>query len=430
MLNKIRTRFAPSPTGPLHVGGARTALFNYLFAKQNKGKFILRIEDTDKERSKKEFENSILESLKWLGLNWNEGPFYQSQRNDIYVNYAKKLLKKGLAYVEKGNKGTDKAIIYHNPKETVEFKDIIRGPICFKPDTQKDIVLIKSDGSAAYNFAVVVDDAEMEITHVIRGEDHIPNTPKQIPLYKALGFKIPKFCHLPLILGSDKSKMSKRHGAVSVMEYKNQGYLPEALINFLGLLGWNPGDDKELFSMNELIRIFSLEKIQKGGAVFNIEKLDWFDKEYNKNIPKKEFNERVSDYLGKGHEKWKKDNPKKWEGIVNTRKTTMRRVPDIKNILETASQKPNYPKSLLKTPQYIDETIKLLEALSPQSFSKEEVKKAIWDYAEKEGRGNVLWPFRVALTGLEKSPDPFSVAEILGKKETLERLEHAKKINS
>ncbi|MBU1178910.1 glutamate--tRNA ligase [Patescibacteria group bacterium] len=429
MTKKIRTRIAPSPTGFLHIGTARTALFNYLFAKQNNGKFILRIEDTDKERSKKEFEENILEGLKWLGLNWDEGPFYQSQRNNIYVKYAQKLLKSNLAHKEGG------AIIFKNTQEAIEFEDIIRGLIRFEPDSQKDIVLIKSDGSATYNFAAVVDDKEMKITHVIRGEDHISNTPKQVALYKALDFEIPKFCHLPLILGPDKSKMSKRHGAISVAEYKEKGYLPEALINFLALLGWNPGDDREIFNIDELLKIFSLEKAQKGGAVFNIDKLNWFNKEYLKKTPTKELAEKLKKFVSDDWRNKINSNPEYWIKITELEKDRITTLSDMGEGIEFFLNKPVFPKALLvwkkednpsKVNEYLDNLIKLLSDLNESSFTKKEIKNVVWGYSEKRGRGNVLWPFRVALTGRDKSPDPFSVAEILGKKETLERLESAK----
>ena len=413
---RIRTRFAPSPTGPFHVGSARTALFNYLFARQNKGEFILRIEDTDKERSKKEYEKNILESMEWLELNWDEGPFYQSQRNNVYLDYAQKLLKSGSAYKE------GEAIIYKNPGKAIEFEDIVRGSIRFEPETQKDIVLIKSDGTATYNFAVVVDDAEMKITHVIRGEDHIPNTPKQIPLFKALNFEIPKFCHLPLILGPDKSKLSKRHGATSVIEFKKMGYLNEAFLNFLALLGWNPGNDKELFNLDELIKNFSLGKIQKGGAVFNIEKLNWFNGRYIKKMNTNELSEKLTGFAPK---EWTKDF-KLFKKVVELEKERLTVLGDIKKGTDFFFNKPKYSKSLLRTPQYIDEVIKLLSNIPNESFSKEKIKNAVWGYAEEQGRGNVLWPFRIALAGKIKSPDPFSIAEILGKKETLKRLEYAK----
>jgi len=289
----IRTRFAPSPTGHLHIGGARTALFCYLFSRQNNGKFILRIEDTDKERSKQEYTTGILEGLKWLGLEWDEGPFFQTQRTTTYRKYLEKLLEEGKAYrcfctkeelesqrqyymsIGKAPRYNGKCSSYteqeqqkmieegrpfvvrlRSTEQKIEFNDLVKGKIEFPADTVGDISLSKGMDSPLYNFAVVVDDYEMQITHVIRGEDHIPNTPKQIAIAKALNLPSPEYGHLPLILGPDKSKMSKRHGATAVIDYKKEGFLPEALINFLALLGWNPGDNREVFDINQLISIY------------------------------------------------------------------------------------------------------------------------------------------------------------------------------
>jgi len=238
-IKKPRVRIAPSPTGPLHIGTARTALFNYLFAKKHGGKFILRIEDTDLERSDQKYEKDILESLKWLGLDWDE-LYKQSERIKIYEKYLKKLLDSGQAYY-------DEIIWFKNPNKKVVFNDLIRGKIEFDSALFGDFSLAKDLKKPLYNFAVVIDDWEMKISQVIRGEDHIPNTPKQILIYEALNLPIPQFAHLPLILGPDKTKLSKRHGAVSISDYREQGYLPEALINFMVMLGWNPGNDRELF---------------------------------------------------------------------------------------------------------------------------------------------------------------------------------------
>ena len=311
MEKNIRTRYAPSPTGLLHIGNARSALFSYIFAKKNDGSFVLRIEDTDKERSKKEYENIILEDLKWLGINWDEGPYRQSEREDLYKKYIERLLTENKAYycycspdeleaqrqdqMSRGiapkynrtcsNKPLDKSKPYvirlrvmDNKK--IKFNDIIRGNIEVNSDTIGDIVIAKNETTPLYNLAVVIDDYEMSITHVIRGEDHIPNTPKQILIAEALGIEHPKYAHLPLVLGTDKSKLSKRHGAVSVTEYKNMGYLPEAMVNFMAYLGWNPGTEREIYEMEDLIKDFSIEKIQKSGAVFNIQKLDHINAYY------------------------------------------------------------------------------------------------------------------------------------------------------
>ena len=300
---KVRVRFAPSPTGNLHVGSARTALFNWLFARGNKGKFLLRVEDTDIERSKEEFLEEILNSLKWLGMDWDEEPMHQSKRLDVYRKKAQELLKADLAYEQEGrihdkdgNVTTDsdrikqKAIIFKVPRgEKIAFDDLVHGKIEVDTDTIKDQVMIKSDGFPTYNFACVIDDADMDITHIIRGDDHISNTPKQILFYKALKLKLPQFVHIPLILGTDKSRMSKRHGATSIREYKEQGFLHEALVNFIALLGWAPGGDREIMALNDIIKEFSLENIKKAGGVFDVEKLKWMNGEYINKLTDEEF---------------------------------------------------------------------------------------------------------------------------------------------
>ena len=318
----VVSRFAPSPTGYLHLGNARTAIFSYLFARHYGGKFILRIEDTDRERSTKEFENMLIEDLKWLGLDWDE--FYrQSERFDIYREYAQRLVESGHAYPcfctveeleEERKKAEEKGVPYRYSgkcraltREEVEslkesgkpytirfkvpegrvvvFEDLIKGHIAINVDDFGDFVIVRSDGTPTYNFVVVVDDALMGVTHVIRGEDHIPNTPKQILIYEALNFQVPKFAHLPVILGEDRSKLSKRHGAVSVRNYREEGYIPEALFNYLCLLGWSPPEEgKEIFSKEELISIFRLEDINSSPAVFNKEKLRWMNGVYIREV--------------------------------------------------------------------------------------------------------------------------------------------------
>ncbi|MBI4313740.1 MAG: glutamate--tRNA ligase, partial [Candidatus Omnitrophica bacterium] len=276
----VRVRFAPSPTGYLHIGSARTALFNWLYARHHKGTMILRVEDTDKVRSKNEFLDEIMRSLKWLGLHWDEGPIFQSRRFDRYREIAQGLLKAGAAYEEKG------AIIFRViAGETLRFNDLVHGEIAFESQTLKDQVLMKGDGAPAYNFACVVDDSDMEISHVIRGDDHISNTPKQLILYRALKWEPPAFAHIPLILGEDRSRMSKRHGATAIDEYRKAGYLPEALVNFISLLGWSPGGDREMLSIQEIVDAFDLGRAGHTGAAFNVEKLNWMNGEYLKNIP-------------------------------------------------------------------------------------------------------------------------------------------------
>jgi glutamyl-tRNA synthetase len=276
----VRVRFAPSPTGFLHIGSARTALFNWLFARHEKGVFVFRVEDTDKERSKDEFLQEIISSMKWLGMDWDEGPYYQTKRIDVYRDYARRLLKEGKAYEAEGTLGGEKAIILTMPKDIMVMEDIVHGKVTFDMNLQKDLVLMKSDGFPAYNFACVIDDDDMKITHVIRGDDHISNTPKQLAVYKALAIDPPKFAHIPMILGTDRSRMSKRHGATSISEYRQMGFLPDALVNYISLLGWAPSDDKEILPIAQIIKEFSLEKVGKTGAAFDINKLIWMNGEY------------------------------------------------------------------------------------------------------------------------------------------------------
>ncbi|MDD5097374.1 MAG: glutamate--tRNA ligase [Candidatus Omnitrophica bacterium] len=277
----VRVRFAPSPTGNLHIGGGRTALFNWLFAQSQNGKFVLRIEDTDQERSKKEFVDEILFSLKWLGFNWDE-LYYQSQRFDRYRMHADNLLKKGLAYIEKSPEGKE-AIIFKVLPQKISVNDLIRGKIEFDASLIKDQVLIKSDGTPTYNFACVVDDAEMNITHIIRGDDHISNTPKQMLFYSALGFALPEFAHLPLIMGVDGGRLSKRTGATAISDYRKMGYLSEALLNYLLLLSWAPGDNREVVSISEAVKLFDIKNVNKTAATFDLKKLDWMNNQYLKN---------------------------------------------------------------------------------------------------------------------------------------------------
>ncbi|PIV66369.1 MAG: glutamate--tRNA ligase, partial [Nitrospirae bacterium CG01_land_8_20_14_3_00_44_22] len=310
----IRVRFAPSPTGHLHIGGARTALFNYLFARHNNGKFILRIEDTDRTRSTEEYIEAIIEGMKWLKLEWDEGPFRQTDRFDVYRSYVDKLLREDKAYYcccspEELEQRRKEALAQGKPQKydgrcrnltkiqdsrfkiqeknpAIRFKmpqegqtvvnDMIRGQVTFKNDQLDDLIIMRSDGTPTYNFTVVVDDVDMKITHIIRGDDHLNNTPKQLHIYKALGYEIPLFAHLPMILGADKARLSKRHGATSVMAYKEMGYLPDALVNYLVRLGWSYGD-QEVFTREELIKHFSFENIGKSSAVFNPEKLIWLN---------------------------------------------------------------------------------------------------------------------------------------------------------
>ncbi len=435
-------RVAPSPTGNLHVGLARVALFNYLFAKRHGGKFLLRIEDTDRERSKREFEKDILDSLAWLGLG-HEGFCRQSDRTDIYRNHLTRLLETDKAYLSREPKKDDPGILVEvvrlrNRGGNIEFTDMIRGDISLDTTELGDFVIARNINDPLYHLAVVVDDFEAGITHVIRGEDHISNTPRQILIQEALGFPRPLYAHLPLLLAPDRSKLSKRHGAVSLSEYRNEGFLPEALLNYLAFLGWNPGDNREILSLHELGELFSLEQVQKGGAIFDMEKLRWYNREYLKRSPSSLIEaievflpEEVRSAEGYTQERLTRVIPTLLERIATLREVS---ILGKEGELSYVFSEPSYPTEKLywkderdpvKTHERLLAVRSLLENLSEQSFSAEETKEVLWGYAEKEGKGSVLWPLRVALSGKDKSPDPFTLAGILGKKETLIRIDSA-----
>ena len=297
MPKEIKTRFAPSPTGLLNFASVRTALFNYLFAKKNNGKFALRIEDTDKERSKKEFEDDIVSGLKWLKLDWDEF-LRQSDRLDLYKKYLKKLVDDGYAFVSTEEEGARKEVIrFKNPGGRIHFDDLIRGRVEMDLTDLGNFVIAKDLKEPLYHVAVVVDDFETGITHVIRGEDHISNTPRQILIQRAIGAVQPIYAHLPLLLGKDKSKLSKRHGAEPLSAYREKGYITHAILNFAGLLGWHPVDEREILSLDELIGLFSIERVQKGGAVCDFEKLNWFNREYIKRLSLDELAAMAKEYI-------------------------------------------------------------------------------------------------------------------------------------
>lgn len=442
-INQVtRVRFAPSPTGFLHVGSARTALFNFLFAKKYSGKMVLRIEDTDRERSKKEYEDDILLGLKWLSITHDE--FYrQSERADIYKKHLKKLIDVGTAYLSKEEKTDEnkrgEVIRFKNPGTIVTFQDIIRGEISFDTKELGDFVIAKDMESPLYHFAVVADDFDMGITHIIRGEDGISNTPRQILIQEALGAPRPQYAHIPFILASDRSKLSKRHGAVSITEYQKLGFLPEALVNFLALIGWNPGDERELFSLEELTQEFSLENVQKGGAIFNLEKLRWMNKEYIKKIPRNEFKKNTTKFLPDSIKNLPEFSEERLAVLLEILGERMSTFGDIVTMAEEGEleyffKAPEYPKEKLlwkdetdykKTQTRLNHTASLLENLNSKLFTTEKIKETLWNYATEEGRGQVLWPMRYALSGKDKSPDPFVLAGMFGKDETIKRLKQA-----
>ncbi|GMQ95202.1 MAG: glutamate--tRNA ligase [Patescibacteria group bacterium] len=435
----VVTRFAPSPTGVLHVGSARTALFNFLFARKHGGKFILRMEDTDKKRSKREYDDDILEGLSWLGIAYDT-LYRQSERGNIYKKHLEKLVANGYAYISKEESKEEgkrsEVVRFKNPNRKVAFKDIVRGDIEFDTTELGNFVIAKDMETPLYHLAVVVDDLDMGVTHVIRGEDGISNTPRQILIQEALGAPRPLYAHIPLILAPDRSKLSKRHGAVSVVEFREKGYLPEALVNFLALIGWNPGDEREIFTIDELIKEFSLENVQKGGGVFNVGKLDWVNKEHIKKLSADKLKKNIIKHLPDNIKKLDGYNERTMEKIIPIIVEHINRFGEVEEMAERGElgyffERPEYEKekiawkedSLSDAKRHINKIVGLLQNIEP--FTIETVKDAIWDYATEQGRGSVLWPMRYALSGRSKSPDPFTLSAALGKKESIERLEAA-----
>lgn len=430
---------APSPTGHLHIGTARTALFNYLFARKHKGTFIMRIEDTDKERSKKEYEDEILQGLEWLGMTW-DALYRQSDRATLYREYLERAIQKNHAYLSREESKMRpgeyvEVVRLKNPNKTVSFHDEIRGEISFDTTELGDFVIARSLDDALYHFTVVVDDHEMHVTHVIRGEDHISNTPRQILIQEAIGAERPMYAHLPLILAPDKSKLSKRHGAVMLSEYERQGFIKESLINYLVLLGWNPGTDRELFLLKELIEAFDLSGIQKSGAVFNIEKLSWFNKEYLTSYSDDAFLTYIENAIPKNIIDMPQFNSERLQKLLPLIRERSCTRSDVTRDFDAgeydfAFLAPTQDASLIKWKEDMNvrETLSRLQKLAeyiaqmPEEISVEQVKSYIWDYAVEVGKGKVLWPLRVSLTGRERSPDPFTVIHILGSAEAYKRV--------
>lgn len=454
---KVITRFAPSPTGYFHAGSYRTALFSWIYARQNKGRFILRIEDTDKERSKKEYEENIIESLEWLGLEYDD--FYrQSDRTDIYKKYIHQMIASGHAYVSdetaknaeylksatKEGRQVDPSqlrssvIRFKNPNKKVIFDDIIRGKIEFDTTELGDFVIAKSEDEPVFHLVVVIDDHEMGITHIIRGEDHISNTPRQILIFEAIGAQVPRYAHLPLVLAADKSKLSKRNGGVPVTKYRQEGFLAEALVNYLTLIGWHPADDREVLTPDELIASFTLDRVQKSGAVFDEEKLKWFNRQYILKLSEESFIEHAVPFLPE----WivpKSDTFKKLIPVLRDKITTFAEIATMlapQGELAFVHKAGEYKApSLLwkKNPDaraavlHLSKVVEIISTLpdSPSGYTADAIKSALWPYVEASGKGDVLWPLRMALTGQEKSPDPFIATALLGKDESLHRINEA-----
>lgn len=423
MSEKIVVRIPPSPTGYFHIGRARTALFNFLFAKKHGGEIVFRIEDTDKERSKKEYEEDIIESLAWLGITYDNGPFRQSERGDIYKKYVEQMIVDGTAYVSIEEGGENKEVIrFKNPNKQIVFDDMIRGEISFDTTDLKDFVIARNIDDPLYHLTVVVDDHEMGVTHVIRGEDGISNTPRQILLQEAIGATRPKYAHVPLLLAPDKTKMSARHGAVSLRDFKSNGYLPEAMVNYLALLGWNPGTEQEIFTMEELVDKFDIAQVQKGGAVFDEKKLRWVNREHLRKMSSADLHRVIADKLLNllpGVE-----IPESVLELVSER---IENYSDIDKLvregeLDWFTQEPELDngKILWKDTSKTDTLRHLEKAVEIIAKSGD-----LMAYAEEAGKGSVLWPVRYALSGKEKSPDPLTLIKILGVDKSIERIKKA-----
>lgn len=433
--DKVVVRIPPSPTGNLNIGSARTALFNYIFAKKNNGKVVFRSEDTDKKRSKKEFEENILDGLDWLGIKFGDTIYRQSERTEIYKKHLEKMIDSDLAYVSKEEPDEEgkrsEVIRFRNTNEVITFTDLIRGEISFDTTELEDFVIAKSLEEPLYHLAVVVDDFEMGVTHIIRGEDGISNTPRQILIQRAIGAPQPKYAHLPLVLNKQRKKLSKRDGVKSISEYRDEGYFPEAIINYLALIGWNPGTDQEVFSMDELTLEFDFSGVQKAGAIYDEEKLNWFNKIYLQKIDDKTIAENIGEYIPE-------ISSDMLHRMIPTLKERLNVYRDILIMKESGDL--NY---YINTPEYNIENLYWKKSANPSnakihlSFiieklknineidSVETVKNLIWEYAEEKGKGDVLWPTRYALSGVDRSPDPFSLIYILGKDESISRLEKA-----
>lgn len=472
MNNKVVTRFAPSPTGFMHVGNVRTALYAWLLAKKDGGQFILRIEDTDKEREVEGSIEHIQKSLKWLGLNWDQGPdiggpyapYIQSERLELYKKYADILIEKGFAYADpyseaeiedfrKKAEAEKKPFLYreHRPENPpkwdgsmpLRFKvkelkrtawsDIVWGELSAGPEALDDFILIKSDGYPTYNFAHVVDDMEMKVTHVVRGQEFIASTPKFLSLYEAFEVPPPIFVTTPPIMAADgKKKLGKRDGAKDMLDYEKEGYLPETMINYLAFLGFNPGGEKEIYSPKELIEVFDLHKVQRSGAQWRDDKLDWMNKEHMKLLSQEEINKNILEQLPTDLQK--NNIALKLVPLIFER---IYKWADVKSMITRGGldfffKVPEYSKEKLifkntsaeKISDNLKQAIKVLENLDEKDFNQDNVKNALMALADKmESRGELLHPIRFALSGLDKSPDPFIIASILGKNETLSRLQ-------
>lgn len=443
--NNTRVRIAPSPTGYFHFGLARTALYNYLFAKKEGGAIILRVEDTDKKRNAPEFLQDIYDSFDWLGISFDE-KYVQSEHVERHKELLRKLVAEDKAYVSneaaKDESGREVEIVrLRNPGRSITFNDVVRGDITFDTTELKDFVIARSIDDPLYHFAVVVDDGDANITHIIRGEDHISNTPRQILIQEALGYPRPMYAHLPLILAPDRTKMSKRKHKTALKDFRAKGYLPEAMVNFIALLGWSEGaGDRELYSMHELIAAFSLEGIHKAGAVFNEEKLRWFNRHYLLQKPDEEFSRAAFDSMkAELEEKGVAWDDAKARALMPSVRERISVYEDIRVLVRegefdfffasptlNGAKIPDKKSTPEATKEYLAHASETISAMSGADFTAAAVQAALWDYATEKGRGAVLWPLRYSLSGRDKSPDPFVIAGIIGKEETVRRVSAAR----
>jgi len=472
----VRVRFAPSPTGHLHVGALRTALFNWLFARHHGGTFVLRIEDTDVARSSEEMSRSILEALRWVGLDWDEGPIYQSQRFEVYRQAARGLVEKGLAYycfcspeeIEKRRQesqargehwkydrrclnltekerqsrqeqGQPAAIRFLVPEGLTEFEDLVHGPISVENKNLEDFVLLRGDGFPTYHLSVVVDDIDTGITHVIRGDDHISNTPKQILLYRAFGRPVPQFGHLPLILGPDRKKLSKRHGDTSVLNFRDKGYLPLAFFNFMAQLSWSPGSEEKIYTVEEMVREFSLDRISKGSPVFDLNKLEWLNSRLINEMPIAELLAHLRPWLERAGV-WSEElltARKDWlEKVINLTRSRSRTLVDLSAMVipflsDSFSYDPEAVRKHLLNGE-LDRWLPLLAGDFQQleNFSAQEIERVIRARAEKEGikAATLIHALRVLVLGRAVSPGLFEVLELVGRDKTLARMARLEEI--
>lgn len=427
MNSSIKTRFAPSPTGFLHIGGVRTALFCFLYARAQGGQFLLRIEDTDRLRSEQRFTDEITESMKWLGLKWDNELVFQSKRLERYQQVADELIKQNLVYEEVLE--SKKALKFRMPKQETTFHDLVHGEVKFDASLFEDMVIMKSDGYPTYHFACVVDDHDMEISHVIRGDDHLSNTPRQICLFKALGWKLPHYAHLPLIMGEDGTPLSKRHGAVALSSYKAEGYLPEGLLNYLALLGWGPGDNQEFFKLEDLIKKFSIKRINKANTRFDIKKLEWVNAQHIKKLPETEYIQKITEFYpaeskAMGSEKWKK--------LALLYRNRIKNFSDLKEEASYCfSPEVEYAADLYDS-FFTNRSLKAhlrasLESLTEIRDFDDDKKLEEFTRDAAQGWGieakDLIHPLRFALTGKTVSPGLFELMSVMGKELCLKRLQ-------